>query len=187
MANELTSIERARELVLERVQPSGIERVPLRDALGRVLAESAAAADSVPGFDNSAMDGYAVIATDTEGASGGNPRRLTIVGEARAGHPAGRTLAAGEAIAISTGAMLPAGADSIAKVEDTAMDGDAVLINAEIALGTSVRRIGEDIRAGDVVVAAGARIGAAELGVLAAIGVSDVDRAGRAARSGPDP
>jgi molybdopterin molybdotransferase len=174
MANELTSIERARELVLELVLPSGAERVPLREALGRILAEAALAADSVPGFDNSAMDGYAVIAADTAGASGREPRRLTIADEARAGHPAGWTLVPGEAIAISTGAMLPAGADSIAKVEDTTRDGDAVLINAEIAPGTSVRRIGEDIQAGDVVIAAGARIGAAELGVLAAIGVSEV-------------
>ena len=174
MANELTSIERARELVLERVEPADTERVPLRKALGRILAESAAAAEGVPGFDNSAMDGYAVLAADTAGATGGDPRRLTIVDESRAGHPAAGGLAAGEAIAISTGAMLPAGADSIAKVEDTTRDGDDVLINAEIGLGTSVRRIGEDIRAGDEVVAAGARIGAAELGVLAAIGVADV-------------
>ena len=174
MANELTSIERARELVLERMQLAGGERVPLREALGRVLAEPVAAADSVPGFDNSAMDGYAVLASDTAGASATDPRRLTIVDESRAGHPAAGSLAAGEAIAISTGAMLPEGADSIARVEDTTREGDEVLINAEIRLGTSIRRIGEDIRAGDEVVSAGARIGAAELGVLAAIGVADV-------------
>lgn len=174
MANELTSIERARELVLDRVRPAGIERVPLRQALGRVLAEPAAAADSVPGFDNSAMDGYAVIASDTAGATAADPRRLTVAGESRAGHPTGRALAAGEAIAISTGAMLPDGADSIARVEDTTREGDDVLINAEIEAGKSVRRIGEDIRAGEVVVSAGARIGASELGVLAAIGVVDV-------------
>ncbi len=174
MEHELTSIERARELVLERVRPVGTERVPLRQALGRILAERAAAADSVPGFDNSAMDGYAVLASDTAGATAPNPRRLTIVGESRAGHPSEAVVASGEAIAISTGAMLPEGADSVARVEDTTRDGEEVLVGAEIEAGKSVRRIGEDIRAGDEVVGAGVRIGAAELGVLAAIGVADV-------------
>src|SRR5690348_11944342 len=110
MAQKLTNIERARELVLERVSgPLPPERVAISEALGRVLAEDVASADAVPGFDSSAMDGYAVRAGDLADA----PITLPVAAESRAGHPAGRQLEAGEAFAISTGAMVPEGADSV--------------------------------------------------------------------------
>jgi molybdopterin molybdotransferase len=176
---ELISIERARELIAERVRRTGSEGVVLREALGRVLAAPVSAVEDVPGFDNSAMDGYAVRAADTAGAAAGDPRRLPVVDEARAGHPADRSLGAGEAIAISTGAMLPAGADAVVRVEDTSREESDVLIGTEVPEGKSIRRAGEDVRAGARLIPAGTRIGAAELGALAAVGVAEATCARR--------
>ena len=120
MPDKLIEIEEARRLVLERASPLAAEEVPLGEALGRVLAIEVGAADPVPGFDNSAMDGFAVRAADTAAA----PVTLQVVDESRAGRPARRAVGAGEAILISTGAMVPDGADSVVPVEDTsARDG----------------------------------------------------------------
>src|SRR5687768_12157941 len=116
MATPPLEIDVARELVLARAGTLGSERVAVREALGRVLAEDVTSADAVPGFDNSAMDGFAVRAADTLGADG-DPVRLAVVDESRAGHPAERSLGPGEAIAISTGAMVPEGADAVVRVE----------------------------------------------------------------------
>ncbi len=174
MSRELIPIERARELVLERVRPADAEPVPLREALGRILAEPIAAADDVPGFDNSAMDGFAVRSEDVSGATDENPVDLIVVGESRAGHPASRDLGPGEAIAISTGAMIPAGADAVVRVEDTARAGERVLVRAEVPTGNNVRRAGDDVRRGASLLGPGARLGAAELGALASVGVAEV-------------
>lgn len=166
----LIDAESARAIVLERAPLLDSEPVPLREALGRFLAEPVAATEDIPGFDNSAMDGFAVRACDTEGASGTEPRRLRVVDESRAGHPAARSLAAGEAIAISTGAMIPAGADAVVRVEDTEWAGGEVGVAAAIESGASIRRAGEDVRAGTGVLEPGVRLGATELGILAALG-----------------
>ncbi|MGH2987476.1 MAG: molybdopterin molybdotransferase MoeA, partial [Solirubrobacterales bacterium] len=144
------------------------------EALGRVLAERVTSADAVPGFDNSAMDGYAVRATDTAAADGDRPARLIVVDESRAGHPAQRSLAAGEAIAISTGAMLPGGADAVVRVEDTDAGAAEVEIRVEVDRGRDIRRAGEDIEQGQVVLAPGTEIGPAEAGVLVSVGRGEV-------------
>src|SRR5206468_3185358 len=119
---------------------------------GRVLGEELASRDEIPPFDNSAMDGFAVRAGDTRGASPQAPVRLALVGESRAGRPAARGPQAGEAVRISTGAMLPAGADAVVRVEDTAERDGLVEIAVEVGPGKEIRRAGEDARAGDVVV-----------------------------------
>ena len=188
-------IEAARREVLARVRPLPVEEVGLGEALGRRLAADAAAAAPSQPFDNSAMDGFAVRAADVAGADEAAPVALAIVAESRAGHPAARALGAGEAIAISTGAMLPQGADAVVRVEDTSCaggaavgsgegaapdggegaaserDGGRVLVGAAVAPGANVRRAGEDIAAGETVLRAGAELGAAELGALATIGL----------------
>jgi molybdopterin molybdotransferase len=166
----LTEIEMARELVLAGVAALETERVALRDALGRVLAEDAISESPVPGFDNSAMDGFAVRALDTAGAGPGSPAALREVGESRAGRPAESSLGQGEAIRISTGAMVPAGADAVVRVEDTRSGDGRVLVEAEVEAGHDIRRAGEDIGAGETVLRRGSPIGAAELGVLASLG-----------------
>ena len=146
-------VERARAEVLAGLAPLGAEQVPLGAALGRRLAADAVATAPVQAFDNSAMDGYALRAADAAGAGPGAPAALALVGESRAGHPATAAVGPGEAIAISTGAMLPAGADAVARVEDTHREGGTVLIEAAATPGLNVRRAGEDFAAGATVLA----------------------------------
>lgn len=181
MSRELIDLERARELVLAGLEPLSSERVPLSVALGRVLAEDVAGTEAVPGFDNSAMDGFALRAADTATAAPGAPVRLELAGESRAGRPSERPVGAGEAIRISTGAMLPEGADAVLRVEDATERDGAVDTERALEPGRDIRRAGEDIRPGDVVLRAGAAIGPAELGVLASVGSAE-PRVGRRPR-----
>jgi molybdopterin molybdotransferase len=158
---DLIAIAEARRLVLEAVRPLPAEEVALTEALGRVLAEDVASQISVPPFDSSAMDGYAVIA--------GEPAELDVVAESRAGHPASAIVSQGKAIAISTGAELPEGATAVVPVEHTEqVDGRVSVPAAET--GANIRRSGEDIAAGEVVLRAGDRLGPAEVGVAASVG-----------------
>jgi molybdopterin molybdotransferase len=145
------------------------EQLDLDASLGRVLAEEVIAADPVPPFDNSAMDGFAVRAADVVTATPDAPVRLPVIGESRAGAPAQAALAPGEAIAISTGAMLPHGADAVVRVEDTRRAGDQVELLAPVSPGQELRRAGEDVQPGKTVLRAGTTLGAAELGVLASL------------------
>jgi molybdopterin molybdotransferase len=171
---ELTDIEDARATVLMQAPRMPAEEVPIAAALGRVLAEPVAGSEPVPAFDNSAMDGYAVLAADTRGASAEQPVPLRVVGESRAGHPAESGLAAGEAIAISTGAMVPGGADAVVRVENTRSADGVIEIVAEASDGLNIRRAGEDIGAGDRLLEPGAVLRPAELGVLASVGKGTV-------------
>jgi molybdopterin molybdotransferase len=174
LAQKLIEIDDARALVLERARPLGGEPAPVASALGRVLAEDVTAADSVPGFDGSAMDGYALRAADTGTAADADPARLEVVGESRAGHPSDRELGPGEAIKISTGAMIPAGADAVIRVEDTDDGDERVAVRVAVQPGNDIRRAGEDIEAGERVLRAGTELGPAELGVLASVGRGEV-------------
>jgi molybdopterin molybdotransferase len=180
MPGGLTEIEEARRIVLAEVEgPPDLEGVALADALGRTLAADATSAEDVPGFDNSAMDGYAVRAAEVATASAESAVELPLVGESRAGAPAARELGAGEAIRISTGAMVPAGADAVVRQEDTEDAGEAVRIAVAPSPGANIRRAGEDIRSGDTVIRAGTTLGPAELGVLASIDLPRVSCARR--------
>ena len=174
MAQKLIEIDDARALVLERAHPLGGEPTPVAAALGRVLAEDVTAADSVPGFDSSAMDGYALRGADTRSAADGDPARLEVVGESRAGHPSDRELGPGEAIKISTGAMIPAGADAVIRVEDTDDGDERVAVRVAVEPGNDIRRAGEDIEAGERVLRSGVELGPAEIGVLASVGRGEV-------------
>ena len=167
----LTPLEDARELVLAAARPLASEEVGLGDALGRTLAADVASGDEVPGFDNSAMDGYAVRAADLAEAGEAEPVELRLIDESSAGSPAGIELGAGEAIRISTGAAIPAGADAVLRLENADEEAGRVRALAALRPGQEVRRAGEDIRAGAVVLRAGAVLGPAELGVLASVGV----------------
>jgi molybdopterin molybdotransferase len=172
---QLIEFEQARSAVLERVTPLGVEEVSLREALGRRLGGDAVATEPVPGFDNSAMDGFAVRAADTRGVRPGEPAVLRVVAESRAGRPAERALGAGEAIAVSTGAALPAGADAVIRVEKTRAENGRVLVEQEVAAGHDLRRAGEDIGCGEVALRAGTAVGPAELGVLASLGAATAE------------
>lgn len=168
-------LEEARRAVLDEAGALPAERLALRAALGRVLAENLVAGSPVPGFDGSAMDGFALRAADTRGAAPGAPVALALRGESRAGAPAPVALGAGEAIRISTGAMVPTGADAVLRVEDAALEDGRVLVAAEVEPGRDVRRAGEDIGAGETVLTAGTGIGPAELGVIASLGREAVE------------
>jgi len=174
VAAKLIDIEQAREAVLGQAKPLGAERVALRDALGRYLAADAVATEAVPPEDNSGMDGFAVRAEDTRGARPGAPAVLRLAGESRAGRPAGAPLRAGEAIRISTGAVLPPGADAVVRVEAAATADGQIIVEGEIEAGQDLRRAREDVRPGETVLAAGAPIGPAELGVLASLAAATV-------------
>jgi molybdopterin molybdotransferase len=161
--SELLSIEAARAAVLSSCAPLPAEPVAVGIALDRVLATDLRAAADVPHFDNSAMDGFAVRSDASSGA-------LRIVGESRAGAPATVELGPGEAIRISTGALLPAAADAVVPIEQAREDGGEVTVATEVAVGQHVRRAGEDLRAGEVVLAAGSRLSAGALSVAVGAG-----------------
>ncbi len=161
------SVDEARRRVLAAVRSLPAEPVALWEARGRVLAEDVLAERDVPAFANSAMDGFAVLA----GPAG---RRLRVIDEARAGHPSKVGPGAREAVRISTGAPLPAGAEGVARVEDTVEQDGWVLIEAAIGVGENVRAAGEDLRAGQRVLSAGSTLGAAELGLAAGAGRGEV-------------
>ena len=167
-AGQRISIERARGLVLEHVARLDGERVALDDALGRVLAEDAVAPDDLPPFDSSGMDGFAVLAADTSDA----PVALKVVDEARAGALAQAPVEHGTAVRVSTGAVMPTGADAVARQEIAGVEDGAVIVDAELSPGTDVRYAGEDIRAGETILHAGTLLGAAEIGALAAVNIA---------------
>jgi molybdopterin molybdotransferase len=164
---ELLSLEEALERILERVTPLGPETVPLAGAAGRVLAEDARAVVDLPPFPSSAMDGFAVRSEDT-------PGRLPVVARIAAGRPAARPLEAGEAMAIATGGVVPAGADSVIPLEYVVDRDNEVEIPKAVVQGDNVRPRGGDVAEGDLVVPRGARLRAAQIGALAAAGLDGV-------------
>jgi molybdopterin molybdotransferase len=170
MSAKLISIEDARSRVLAEASPLPAETIPLPDAVGCVLAEDIVAAHSVPPFDNSGMDGYAVRAVDLVDAASESPARLLIAETIPAGHVATRSLAPGEAATIMTGAPIPQGADTVAQSEITSEEDGYVLVYEAVRRGKNIRRAGEDVMAGDRVLGAGAALGPAEIGVLASLG-----------------
>jgi molybdopterin molybdotransferase len=179
MPRELLDIEVARRAVLDRARPVTAEEVALDRALGRVLAEEITSTDDIPPFDNSAMDGFAVRSEDTRGATAGAPAWLRVVDESRAGAPAAVSAGPEEAIAISTGAAMPAGCDAVVRVEETELRGGALAVSAPVEAGRDIRRAGEDVRAGDLVLRRGTVLGPSELGVLASVGRGAVSCARR--------
>ena len=170
----LTVVEAVAE-ISQGIQPRAIERVPLLDALGRVLAANAVAPYTLPQWDNSAMDGYAVRAADVEAATAEHPVALPVLGTVAAGAFAKRSVGAGEAMRIMTGAPIPEGADTVVRVEDTDGGIERVAIRNARDARKNIRPRGEDFREGTVVVAVGTPLGAAQLGVLASLGYRDVD------------
>ena len=164
---QLLSLEAAQALVLERVGPLDAERVRLEAAGGRVLAETATALVDLPPFPSSAMDGYALRSADTPGT-------LPVVARIAAGSPAGRPLAAGEAMGISTGGVVPDGADAVIQHEAVVENDNVITISSSVADGVNIRPVGRDVAAGGAVISAGTRLGAAQIGALAAAGVAEV-------------
>lgn len=167
---ELVSVEEAQRRILERAQRLEAERVPIERAFGRVLAEPASAASDLPPFSSSAMDGYALRSADTALA----PVTLALIGSVAAGRPSRRQVGQGEAMAISTGGAVPEGADAVVPLELAEERDGEVGIGAAAHAGANIRGRGGDVTVGAVVLEPGAMLGAAQVGALAAAGVSEV-------------
>lgn len=164
--------EAARE-ILEGLRPLPEERLPLLDALDRVLAEDVVSPLDLPPWDNSAMDGYAIRSADLEAGDG--PWSLRIVEEVQAGAFPTRPIGPGECTRIFTGAPLPDGSDGVIRQEDTEARGDGTVHIADRRdAGRNLRRRGEDVTRGSTVLACGAALGPAQLGVLASLARADV-------------
>jgi molybdopterin molybdotransferase len=161
-----------RDEIIAALTPLAPEEIPITDASaqGAVLATDVTTAWPLPGFDNSAMDGYAVLAADVASASREHPVRLPVAAEVAAGDTVNRKLSPGQAIKIMTGALLPAGADAVIPVEWTDGGSDTVSINRSAQEGHAVRRSGDDAKPGDLLLPAGTRLGPAQIGVIAAAG-----------------
>ncbi|ACX52055.1 molybdenum cofactor synthesis domain protein [Ammonifex degensii KC4] len=165
------TLAEAREKLRRSMRPWPVEEVGLGEALGRILAQDLAAREDVPGFDRSTVDGYAVRAADTFGASEGLPAILRLAGEVYMGSPPEKELLPGEAWRISTGGMLPEGADAVVMVEYTEeLDEETVAVYRPVAPGENVVRRGDDVQAGRVILPAGRRLRPADVGLLATCG-----------------
>jgi len=171
------TFEDARSRILSQAPHLPTECVRLRDALGRALATNQVATATLPPWDNSAMDGYAVRGTDVAGADPASPRVLDVVDEITAGTLPATPVATGQAIRIMTGGPLPSGADTIVRVEDT--DGEQtpgrVVIRSDRDVGRHIRPGGEDMVRGDVVVESGTTVTPGVVAVLAALGLAEVE------------
>ena len=176
---DLASPGRAREVIGELEIDPEPETVPLSDARGRVLAERIDAAMDVPGFDRASMDGYAVRASDTIGAGEADPVELPVTGTVHAGETPDVTVEAGTAAEISTGAVMPPGADAVVIVERTEETDTGVAVRTAVTPGENVMVAGADIAAGARALGPGTELTAREIGLLSALGVDSVPVQGR--------
>lgn len=178
----MLSVKEAQKRILSHIKPLEVVTVPLSQVIGGVLAEDIIAETPLPPFDNSSMDGFAVIATDLEGASPDTPRTLKVVADIPAGHPVEVTLRSGQAARIMTGAPVPSGADAVIPVEDTdfnqrdpgAPPPDAVTCYRPVTPGENIRPRGQDVQAGEHILPAGHALRPQDIGFLAMLGVTQV-------------
>lgn len=164
-AYPLVDVDAALALVLQHTPVLGAESVVLADCAGRVLAEAVTATASLPAYPSSAVDGYAVRSQDAGKA-------LRVLGESAAGRPFAGAVEPGTAARILTGGVLPDGADCVVMVEDVQLDGDVVTVPGSLRPGSNFHRPGADVRAGELVLSASIQLGAAELGLCAALGLA---------------
>ncbi|GAA3640551.1 molybdotransferase-like divisome protein Glp [Microlunatus ginsengisoli] len=173
-ANGMRSVDDHRDYLLSMVAELPPFRQQLLDVIDLSICEDVVAGLNLPGFDNSAMDGYAVLAADVERASAGEPVVLPVVGEIAAGQAAPHPLAPGTAMKIMTGAPVPEGADAIVPYENTDRGDVDVTIVAASEYGQHIRRVGEDVAAGSVIYRAGDQLGPRDISLLAAMGIDAV-------------
>jgi molybdopterin molybdotransferase len=170
----MIAVEEAQQIILGSVERIGWEYVELLDAPGRVLAEDVTATEPIPPWDNAAMDGYALRSEDTRDASGNRPMALRLIGTVAAGQIFDGLVEKGQALRIMTGAPLPRGADAVIRQEDTQTTDREVLVVRQVGPGHNVRTAGEDVKAGEKVLATGALCRPGVVGLLAALGRSRV-------------
>jgi molybdenum cofactor synthesis domain-containing protein len=171
----LISYQEAKEIIDRHIHPlTRTEPVLLNEAVNRILAEDCVAKMDVPPFNRAAMDGYAVKAKDTFGAGQFKPKVFKIIGELHAGEIPAKKIKSGECVQISTGAVMPEGADAVMMVEDTEREGNEVKFFKSITPGSNVGKMGGDIKEGSIILKAGILLDAGKVGVLASQGLSRV-------------
>jgi molybdopterin molybdotransferase len=166
----MISVEKALKTILVNFRPLGLEKINILEARKRVIGEDIFAPHNIPSADNSAMDGYAVRHIDTKGATQDKPLQLKIIEDIPAGKVALKKIKKGEAARIMTGAVIPEGADSVIRQEDTKKNGKTVVIYTSAEKGTNIRFAGEDVQKGELVVNKGSALRPADIGMLAALG-----------------
>ena len=166
----MISVEKALKTILVNFRPLGLEKINILEARKRVIGEDIFAPHNIPSADNSAMDGYAVRHIDTKGATKDKPLQLKIIEDIPAGKIALKKIKKGEAARIMTGAVIPEGADSVIRQEDTKKNGKTVIIYTSAIKGQNIRFAGEDVRKGELVVNRGSALRPADIGMLAALG-----------------
>ncbi|NTU89729.1 MAG: molybdopterin molybdenumtransferase MoeA, partial [Actinobacteria bacterium] len=172
---DMISIEEAHSVILDAIRITVIENVDIMDSLGRVLAEDLSSDIDIAPFDNTGMDGFALMNEDISAASQDAPVSLEIISHIGAGFVFEGTLHPGQAVRIMTGAPIPIGADAVEKIEDVTWTGegsvgDKVTFIKPIEVGRNIRKAGEDVKAGEVVIHAGETISPAGIGLLASTG-----------------
>ena len=166
----LLPLDEARAIVLSHLPAVGVETVPLNSAFGRALAERIVSEVDVPGFDRASMDGYAIMASTCLDAREDRPVSLRLAGSVPMGAASEVDVGWGQAVEVSTGSMMPSGADAVIMIEHAVVEGGKVQIMKPVHTGENVINSGSDIMFGDVVLLPGTRLGAREVGVLAAVG-----------------
>jgi molybdopterin molybdotransferase len=167
-------IQEALKIIQENQPAATIEEINLADAAGRILAEDIFAPEPSPRYTNSAMDGFAVRWEDVAGTRDGHAASLALVGESRAGKPFAQTVAKGQTIRISTGAMLPASCDTVVRLEDTEVRGDRVLILQVRGKNQDIRFVGEEFAQGELLLPRKTRLFPPQLALLASVGISGI-------------
>ncbi|MFQ6090686.1 MAG: gephyrin-like molybdotransferase Glp [Candidatus Bipolaricaulia bacterium] len=172
---EVKGLEEAKRIALSRALPvSDVEQIPTPQGLGRVLAEEVLSPVALPGFARATMDGYAVRASDTFGASLEEPAKLRLAGEVEMGEEPIAELRPGEALAIHTGGALPRGADSVVMLEETETSAQGILVYSPVAPGANVIAEDEDLAKGERLLAPGRRLRAQEIGALLGVGIIEI-------------
>jgi molybdopterin molybdotransferase len=171
----MIKVSQAKKIILNTIKPIGSETVMLREALGRVLAESVYSHIDVPGFDNSAMDGFALRSGDSIRVSKDKPKILQVIEDIKAGDVPKKVLRQNQVARIMTGAMIPRGADCVVMVEETEkIENNFIKIFREIKKGEHIRKKGEDIKNKERILEKGRRLNAQDIGLLASIGKSKI-------------
>jgi len=171
---KLIPLEEALENLLSRIKCNKMETIEVSSSLGRVLANDIMAPIDIPPFDRAAMDGYAINAEDSFGASPKNPKQVKLIGTIDIGQKSEIKVQAGTAIRISTGAALPLGADAVIKIEDTDIDNNIVTLFNSVVPGKNVSKKGEDIKKGQKVLNSGIKIGPEHVALLASLGITKI-------------
>ncbi|MBT4556917.1 MAG: molybdopterin molybdotransferase MoeA [Nitrospina sp.] len=170
----MIQVEEALDTILSKIKFKGVEKVPLGQALGRVLAEDVVSRVNNPPLDNSAMDGYALIAEDIQSATPENPVKLEVVEEIAAGYTAKGVLKPGQTMRIMTGAPIPSGANAVLMQEDTQKNGNAILCLDKADVDENIRMAGEDVKIGEEVIKKGTTLSPAHIGMMAVVGRSQI-------------